>query len=370
MSENGKDVADMKKWLCLVLVVMMLAPGVCRAGEQWFVDGKTSDRVLLREEPSGDAPSPGLFFTGTIVKPTGKSSGDYVEVQVGRSTGYMHRDYISSDVASYYSQFQSYQVAHPTSTWVHLRRGPHQSQESLGRYDNGTPVTLMGELAFGWSYVLVDGQEGYMMTDLLAPAEPEEPIDPGIAHTEIVGRTAEGAYIHAFSAENGQTLYFDAWEEDVYMVRMEVNFDDVPDLAFTQSRGASNTYYNLFVCLDGKYQPVQVNGMEYPLVNFGVDPERQLVVSHANNGNAGALHETRYFRWDGAELNLVLLSSAENYVETSYQDNRHTETHFYDMYRLRVECYDSSEFSDFDCVYTSDEVMEMLADEQAALDAY
>lgn len=361
----------MRKWFCLMLVLALLAPGFSQAEEQWFVDGKTADRVLLREFPGSDAPSPGLFFTGTFVTPTGRSSGDYTEVTVGRSTGYMHRDYLSSDTANYYSRFQFYEVAHPTSTWVHLRRGPHQSQESLGRYDNGTPVTLMGELSSGWSYVLVDGQEGYMMTDLLAPAQTVEIFpDPGIAQTEIVGRSSDGGYIHAFSAENGQTLYFDAWEEDVYMTRTEVNFDGVPDLAFTQSRGASNAYYNLFVFLDGKYQPVQVNGMEYPLANFAVDPERQLVISHANNGSAGALHETCYFRWEGAELNLVLCASAENYVETSYGDNRHTETHFYDMYRLRVEAHDSSDVSSFDCVYSADEIDQMLSDEEAILRAY
>ena len=47
---------------------------------------------------------------------------------------------------------------------------------------------------------------------------------------QIVGHTGDGEYIHAYMADNGQTVYFTAPDENPSVTLEDVNFDGIPDL--------------------------------------------------------------------------------------------------------------------------------------------
>ena len=61
------------------------------------------------------------------------------------------------------------------------------------------------------------------------------------ASAEIVGRTADG-YIHRYTADNGQEIYFVSIEKEPPVRYEDVNFDGHPDLVMVTALGASNAY--------------------------------------------------------------------------------------------------------------------------------
>ena len=130
---------------------------------------------------------------------------------------------------------------------------------------------------------------------------------------EVLTETEDGA-IYRYTAPNGQAIYFnsDSAEEDedavtrVPVVRMEdVNFDGVDDLVVITAIGASNDFSELYLWNGEKYVYVSHYGTTGGLANLTLDAARGYVISNANNGYAGLLHETAIYRWVGTELQLV-----------------------------------------------------------------
>ena len=141
------------------------------------------------------------------------------------------------------------------------------------------------------------------------------------AQAEIVGETSSGEHIHAYTADNGQVIYFTALEDDPFIEKADVNFDGAEDLAVVVSAGVSNAFCEFFVFDGEKYVQASHDGMGYGVCNYRLYPEKGLVVSHANNGFAGALHENRIFRWEGTDLKMIAVSTAENYSKYEWYDD-------------------------------------------------
>lgn len=130
------------------------------------------DRLHLRTRPDENAPSLGKYYNGVIVN-IGAVEGDWVAVSVGGLEGYMMRQFLSFDSAV--------EVATPTLR-VHndnslgnlnLRAEQSTSSKSLGLYDSGTLVTLLG-FTNEWAHVSVDGQTGFMMLKFLRSEDGSE----------------------------------------------------------------------------------------------------------------------------------------------------------------------------------------------------
>ena len=81
------------------------------------------------------------------------------------------------------------------------------------------------------------------------------------AQAEIVGKTSNGEHIHAYTADNGQTIYFTALEPDPFITRQDVNFDGQEDLLVCVSAGASNGYFEFFVREDERYVQSSHDGL-------------------------------------------------------------------------------------------------------------
>ena len=80
------------------------------------------------------------------------------------------------------------------------------------------------------------------------------------AGAEIVGRTAEGDFIHRYLASNGQELFFVSMEREPPVNREDVNGDGVDDLVVYTAIGASNYFVEFFVWDGEKYVMAQHGG--------------------------------------------------------------------------------------------------------------
>ena len=125
------------------------------------------------------------------------------------------------------------------------------------------------------------------------------------AQAEIVGQTSDGEYIHAYTADNGQVIYFTALEEAPFVEKADVNFDGALDLVACVGQGASNYFFEFYVWDGSRYAYAPHEGIGYGLCNYRLYPEKGLVLSHANNGFAGALHEVCLFKWEGTALQMI-----------------------------------------------------------------
>lgn len=290
-----------KTWLAIITILLMLtAVSACAESETWYVQATTSDRVHLREEADASARSLGLYFQGTpVVSHSPYFHTEWAYVTIGAQSGNIHRECLTKNAPQ--SLQPLLHVSNQQSSWVHLRAEPTTRSASLGQYDNGTEVTLLGETADHWCWVRAGNLTGYMMSSMLSPAQEERQTS---RLTEIVGRTSDGRHIHAYQAENGQTLYFSAMEEELNLLYEDVNFDGHTDLVFFTSMGASNAYCEFFVWTDGQYVMAEHPGFDHGLCNYRLHPEkgRNMVSTHANNGSAGAEHEDCVFRWEGMQL--------------------------------------------------------------------
>lgn len=137
------------------------------------------------------------------------------------------------------------------------------------------------------------------------------------AGAEIVGRTAEGDFIHRYLASNGQELFFVSMEREPPVDREDVNGDGVDDLVVYTAIGASNYFVEFFVWDGEKYVMAQHGGGA--LANYCVT-DSGYVVSYGKNGWAGALFDDRVYAWDGTDLRLVRKMVSTNETEESLEN--------------------------------------------------
>lgn len=318
----------MKK-LLILLTLMLLFAGCACGDEAMYVDGLTADRVHLRAAPSMDAESLGLYFGGAQAEVLAEE-GDWLLVRLGAETGWMQSRYLSGADAG--RALPVYWVRNDSSTWVNLRNGPTMDAAVLTRVENDTRVHLLGETASGWSWVETGGQRGYIVTDFL-----EQGFD--VSRTHIVGTTGEGENIHAFTARNGQVIYFVALETEPPVVYEDVNFDGTDDIVAYTAMGASNFFCEFFVWNGAEYVRAEHTGIDYGLCNYMLHPETGIVHSGANNGFAGALHEDCLFCWEGTSLRLIRRAVSEEWTETAFSGEAYTQVTHSDVLHMRVWDY-------------------------------
>ena len=161
----------------LLLMVLLAANAMAEVNDCYCINGVDADRVHLREEPSTQAESRGLYYTGTELSVL-EWQGDWARVVIGEVSGYMMARYIVSfDSANGLTRERTASLApwrmvdNTSSSWANLRKKPAMGADILSCPDNGTTVRVLGETADGWSYVKCDGLYGYVRTELLSPVE-------------------------------------------------------------------------------------------------------------------------------------------------------------------------------------------------------
>lgn len=308
----------MKRLLLLLLMLLLWIPAAGAENAVRWIHGGNADRVHLRAEPSREADSLGLYYTGTDVILI-NSTGDWAWVMIGDVTGYVMADYLTDDAPLQCGPRM--QVDNPHSTWVNLRMSPSMDGMVAMCPDNGTAVQLLGETADGWSYVECEGVQGYIVTELIGEAYNE-----ATPSTTVLGRTADWYYIHQYTAPNGQNIYFTATEDKAYVTFCDVNFDGVEDIVVDAIHGASNFFSEFFVYerTSGEYVRVTNDGAEERFCNYQLYPEYGLVATQSNNGNAGLLHVMNLYRWDDTELKLIRSAVSDEWSEERFEGQTYT----------------------------------------------
>ena len=200
-----------KRLLCVLCFLLIFQSGLTAFADgtsgslTLYVDTGNTGRLHLRARPDSASESLGLYRNGTRVLVEGFANGSWAAVLVNGRRGYMNMNYLSSNASEIAAAEESLRYvcasgvpAAPVSTRrttvrqqvsgstagtfkcmyvrtscgsLHLRAYASQSAESLGLYPNGTPVSA-ADLGNGWSYVLVNGLYGCMMTQYLSPNPP------------------------------------------------------------------------------------------------------------------------------------------------------------------------------------------------------
>ncbi len=143
------------------------------------------------------------------------------------------------------------------------------------------------------------------------------------ACADVVGRTQDG-YIHRYTAENGQDIFFVSTEENPQILTdTDVNFDGHPDLAIVTSMGVSNTFYTFYLWDGSKY--VYPQCMTDGIANYEL-VDGKYVVSHSNDGWAGALFKDQICVWKGSALEALrtMVSEEETVTEVDGSVTRTT----------------------------------------------
>lgn len=319
----------MKRLLSLLLVLVLWVPAAMAESSVFYIDGGTADRVHLRAEPSTEADSLGLYYTGTDVILIGYEA-DWAWVMVGDETGYIMTKYLTGEQPVRWGPWVV--VNNPDSTWVNLRMAPSMQGMVVMRPENGTEMQLLGETKDGWSYVQCEGVMGYIMTELLSEVS---------SVTTVLGRTADWYYIHQYTAPNGQNIYFTALEENVHLIYEDVNFDGFQDIVVHSVMGASSFFSEFFVYSPtyADYVRVVNDSGEDRLCNYQLYPEYGLVGTQANNGYAGLLHVRNLYRWEGNELRLIRSVVSDEWTEDFYEGQTYTSIIHGDTLHITVRDY-------------------------------
>lgn len=151
------------------------------SGSTWAVvnNPNPTDRLNLRDSvgPRGEAGSysMGKYYNGVDVEIlsylTGSQSG-WAFVRIGNTHGYMQTRFLVTGEAAAYvrSMTPSVVVSNPKpGDRLNLRDTPAEGGRSLGKFNTGTKVEVLGVTSDGWCHVSVQGQIGYMRTRYLSP---------------------------------------------------------------------------------------------------------------------------------------------------------------------------------------------------------
>lgn len=157
------------------------------------------------------------------------------------------------------------------------------------------------------------------------------------ACAEIVGMTTDytAPYIHRYDAD-GQDIYFVSMEEEVYAEHTDVSFDGVEDLLLITHMGAQNIGYLIYLKTADGYVLANPDGLVW---NYRLDEERQLLISSAINGFAGALREDTVYRWEDSALVKLRTAVAEQKEEIEFLEDGYRLTSYNEQLVRRVVDY-------------------------------
>jgi len=139
-----------------------------------------SDRLHLRQQPNQSARSLGRYYNGTVVTLLDNFSGKntWTHVDICGVQGYMMSEYLdfSPDPDEHHPCLSLFEVHNPYAGTLHLRAQPDTIADSLGLFENGTLVAMIG-FSGQWAHVICEGKTGFMMHQFLRTAM-GTPFDP------------------------------------------------------------------------------------------------------------------------------------------------------------------------------------------------
>ena len=187
----------------VVCLLLLCVCGAVRAEEKAIVFVEMSSALHLREAPSAQSPSMGLYFTGTEVTCLSALSEDWVHVLMGAVSGYMKREYLRPQEDGAWIISEHLLGFVKASHAINMRSGPSAEYEHLGTIEPERSVAVLGETDNHWYYVRYEGKYGYVSAKLVELQERAEQQENEKDEVPIgVSRSAE--------------WYFPEWEIEDY----------------------------------------------------------------------------------------------------------------------------------------------------------
>lgn len=153
--------------LLAAVMCMLLCSALADDYGKAIIVGRSGYKVHLREEPSADSDSMGVYFTGTQVKCESDPNAEWVAVKIGRERGYMRSGYLKRGEAADYVTPQFWTGTVTATNYARLRAGPSTEYQLYGTVKTGENVTIMGETDKHWYYVEYKGEKGFMSANLI-----------------------------------------------------------------------------------------------------------------------------------------------------------------------------------------------------------
>ncbi len=218
-------------WVLLLAAVMGML-SACALADSFgtaVIDGGNSNRVHLREAPSTEAKSLGLYFTGTQVECKSDPRGEWVEVKIGRERGYMKSKYLKTGAAADCVTPRFRRGTVTANKYGRLRKGPSTEYQFICNLNSGTDVTVMGETDEHWYYVKAGKETGFISSGLVYVGD-EIWSQPVSASTPVPARTSVPASTPAWKTAYRDWIVRNGSANDRYAL-LYVNRDSVPELA-------------------------------------------------------------------------------------------------------------------------------------------
>lgn len=219
----------MKKGLTLLLAVLLCMIACCAiADDDWgkaIVDAPNG-KLHLREKPTSDSDSMGLYFTGTQVSCKSDPKAEWVEVKIGRERGYMMGKYLKTGARGDRVEPRFLAGTVQATNYARLRKGPSTEYQFICKINDGKNVTVMGETDEHWYYVKYGDEKGFISKNLVYTREnvidADEPDDWTEPQWQPVRKEGWRTAYRQWMQQNGDAYFsYDL----IY-----VNDDDTPEL--------------------------------------------------------------------------------------------------------------------------------------------
>ncbi len=160
----------MKKGIAVLLALLLCMLACCALADdlgEAVIDGRNGYKVHLREEPSTDSASLGLFFTGTTVSLRAEPDDGWVKVKIGRERGYIKEEYLKTGAAAERVTPRFWSGTVSATKYARMRKDPSTEYQFIRNVNDGENLTIMGETDEGWYYVLYKGDKGFISKNLI-----------------------------------------------------------------------------------------------------------------------------------------------------------------------------------------------------------
>lgn len=322
--------------VCFLLGIMIMACALPAMAEQYVVCGGDADRVHLRAEPSLEADSLGLYFTGAPLDVLGEEENGFLPVRIGAREGYMKAELIARESGAPAICAGEVWADADEAGRTPLYAGPDNGEAVVGLLQGLQRVLVLGQTAEGFYDVSAgSGARGYVAQgDLrLMDAAVQEARAPMHEAKTAMGESVvearlykagllvdrHGSRLHEIEiirdGKSVQRLYYlcEGVPQDApHLDFSDMNMDGYPDLIALRTMGASDAYAVYFLYDEEAGAFVRSLALEgFSAWRYELSPMNRVIVNNIRENAA----DVRWEKYQWQEDQLILIDSGEDEMQ-------------------------------------------------------
>lgn len=159
----------MKRGIAVMLAVLLCIAACCALADDYgkAVIDVPGSYLHLHKNPTSSSESRGRFLTGTRVTLKSEVTNGWVEVKIGRETGYMKAKYLKSGTAAERVEPEFWAGTVRATNYARMRYGPSTEYQFACKVNDGENVTIMGKTDEDWYYVQYKDEKGFISENLV-----------------------------------------------------------------------------------------------------------------------------------------------------------------------------------------------------------